>query len=646
MKLSVIIPARNEAYLQNTIDDILVHSGIDDMEVIVGLDEYWPDPPIKEDSRVVIYHSGERIGMRPMINRLVSMARGEYVMKTDAHCSFDDGYCSKLIETCEKKSTVLGIRYELNAEAWERKERTNCDFRYLSNPAVDTLGGLRGLPWHEYKQRTKGMDVAESMSLSGSGWLMRKKQFENWGGLDERHGTFGQEGCEIACMTWLSGGRLLIDRRTWYAHWNRGKAPYALSTKHRQKSIDHSIWLWMGNNWPLAKYSFEWLIDRFKPVPGWDGYSMPTPFKAPKQGTLFKGCRAPYKDEETDIRMDKLWEKRLEIADLSKKKRLFVLYDAYKDLGERILASENYEIDKTPYWEYLRSFFCKCPNPTEKELSRIEKQFKSGVSLFKDMRDNGLRVPLEFYAHHGRLYLFRGYRRFVAAHVLGFERIPVMIYKTKRIAKSVPARLKSPPRKRSIVELGERQFMKHLGKATDKYWTHCYLPIYDYLFDGLRKKKIKLLEVGVARGASHALWRDAFPKGHIFGIDKDISVGDEFLKDLDRVTLFQGKQQDIDFLEKTVVPNGPFDIVIDDCGHNPTNQWITFKALFPHVKPFGFYVMEDCYTSFKNVNDTNASVPNVPMELTRFVRDIYEGYTIASVQFYYNICVVQKGIEK
>ena len=264
--VSVIIPARNEIYLQRTIDDLLekLQTGF---EIVVGLDGYKPE--LKEDPRVVLCHSKERIGMRPIINKAVGMARGKYIMRLDAHCVVDDGIDTKLIECYKKGDTVLAMRYELDSKKWARRDRTDCPYRYLSRPDTDPKGGLRGLAWPEWAEDHKDEDIGETMTVSGSNWLMEREQFLEWGGLDEEHGTFGQEGAEISCKTWLSGGRVLVNKKTWYAHWNRGKTCYTLGPNQKKKSMKRSIELWMDDKWPLAKRKFQWLIDHFSPVPGW-----------------------------------------------------------------------------------------------------------------------------------------------------------------------------------------------------------------------------------------------------------------------------------------------------------------------------------------------------------------------------------------
>lgn len=90
---------------------------------------------------------------------------------------------------------------------------------------------------------------------------------------DEKHGSWGQQGTEVACKTWLSGGRLMVTRKTWFAHLFRTQGgdfsfPYAQSGKQIAKAREYSRHLWLGDNWDKATRPLSWLIDKFDP-PGW-----------------------------------------------------------------------------------------------------------------------------------------------------------------------------------------------------------------------------------------------------------------------------------------------------------------------------------------------------------------------------------------
>jgi hypothetical protein len=74
--LSVLIPARNEKYLENTVRDILLNAE-GEIEVLVALDGWVPDPPFDvKDNRAVFYRLEKPIGQRAAINFLAKQAKG------------------------------------------------------------------------------------------------------------------------------------------------------------------------------------------------------------------------------------------------------------------------------------------------------------------------------------------------------------------------------------------------------------------------------------------------------------------------------------------------------------------------------------------------------------------------------------------
>jgi len=102
-------------------------------------------------------------------------------------------------------------------------------------------------------------------------------RFYDLEGMDEKHGSWGQFGTEIACKSWLSGGKMVVNKKTWYSHLFRTQNgfgfPYVLSGNAQERAREYSRWLWLGDNWNLAKLPLKWLIKKFAPVPGWEGHS-------------------------------------------------------------------------------------------------------------------------------------------------------------------------------------------------------------------------------------------------------------------------------------------------------------------------------------------------------------------------------------
>jgi glycosyltransferase involved in cell wall biosynthesis len=88
--VSVIIPARNETFLSETIEDIFSKAK-EAIEIIVVLDGTPAVSPLKEGPNLHIIRFGKPRGMRKAINTGVSIAQGKYIMKSDAHCMYDKG---------------------------------------------------------------------------------------------------------------------------------------------------------------------------------------------------------------------------------------------------------------------------------------------------------------------------------------------------------------------------------------------------------------------------------------------------------------------------------------------------------------------------------------------------------------------------
>jgi len=262
--LSVIIPARNEKYLQQTIDDIL-HNSEGEIEVIAVLDGYWPSPSIKDDPRVRLIHHGTAKGMRPSINAAVSIAKGEYLLKCDAHCSFEKGFDVILTNDIEDNWIVVPRRYRLDVERWDIIEdgRPPIDYMYLSPD-------LHGKQWSRPDLADRKID--DLMSSQGSCWVMKKDYFHELELLDaEAYGSFFNEFQEIGLKCWLSGGFVKINKKTWYAHWHKSEGRGYSMGKSLKAQGEAGVKKWIeGDGWHKQIYPLSWLVDKFGPVPGWD----------------------------------------------------------------------------------------------------------------------------------------------------------------------------------------------------------------------------------------------------------------------------------------------------------------------------------------------------------------------------------------
>lgn len=274
-KVSVIIPSRNEKFLIKTIEDILSKAK-GEIEIIPVLDGYWIDSPIN-DPRVIYLHRGKSLGMRNAINSGVAISSGEYILKCDAHCMFDEGFDTKLKKDCKKNWVVVPRRKRLDAEKWrlERSNKPDVDYEYLSYPGNKGKwdSGLHGRVWNERTKNRENILIDDNMSAQGSCWFMFKSYFYELELEDEEnYGTFNHEFQEIGLKCWLSGGRVITNKKTWYAHLHKNKEMgrgYSLDGKQLEKGTKYTNRWLINTAWHKQTLPFSFLIEKFWPVPGW-----------------------------------------------------------------------------------------------------------------------------------------------------------------------------------------------------------------------------------------------------------------------------------------------------------------------------------------------------------------------------------------
>jgi glycosyltransferase involved in cell wall biosynthesis len=273
-KVSVLIPARNEPFLQQTITDVLSKAA-GEVEVLAVLDGFWPNPPLKDDPRLTTIHFTESRGMRGAITAAASAATGRYLMKSDAHCLFGPGWDEILKAECEDNWIVVPRRDRLDPENWclQQTGKPPIDYHYLSwaFEKPDEIG-MHGNVWNERAKERTDVLVDDEMSSQGSCWFMRARHWRRLGGMpEEGYGKFVQEFQQLGLKTWLGGGRVAVNKKTTYLHLHKGKARgrfYHITKNSMVRGAHWSADYWLNNRWPERKHDLEWLIDRFNP-PGW-----------------------------------------------------------------------------------------------------------------------------------------------------------------------------------------------------------------------------------------------------------------------------------------------------------------------------------------------------------------------------------------
>ena len=301
--LSILIPSRNEMFLKKTIDDILQHKE-GKTEVIAVIDGEAPVEPIPDHQDVKLIFHHESVGQRAATNNAAKISNAKYLMKCDAHCAFDQGFDVKMMSEMHDDWTMAPMMKNLHAFDWvcpeghrryqgpsgpckaslpngqECGKETTRDILWKAKDSPKSVSYCFDSSPHfqyfgEFAKRPEGQgDVTESMSLQGSCFILTRKKYWELGVCDENFGSWGSQGIEVAVKTWLSGGRVMINKKTWYAHMFRTQGgdfsfPYPLSGTDQKKAQDFARDLFFNNNWPKQKRPLSWLVEKFWPVKGW-----------------------------------------------------------------------------------------------------------------------------------------------------------------------------------------------------------------------------------------------------------------------------------------------------------------------------------------------------------------------------------------
>lgn len=283
-KLSVIIPSRDERFLQPTIEDIF-RNARGEIEVVAVLDsdkwpEGWAELAAKYPNLHTIYNA-RSIGMRGSINRGVASAisrKAKYIMKSDGHCSFSEGFDITLTAEIEPNWVVIPRRGRLDPENWCAAEthKPDIDYHYLSFPddPADFGGpGLNGKVWPERAVERADIKIDDELSSQGSCWAMQASYFVELELMDEaNYSKFWCEAQEILLKCWLSGGRGVINKNCRYLHLHKGRKygrGYRLSESELTKGATFTKRWLVDAAWAKQTIPFRWLIEKFAPMPSW-----------------------------------------------------------------------------------------------------------------------------------------------------------------------------------------------------------------------------------------------------------------------------------------------------------------------------------------------------------------------------------------
>ena len=289
-KVSVLIPARNEKFLNKTIKTT-VNRAVGEIEIIVLLDGAPPVKPVLEYDNVRVIENEEAGGIGAATWTMANAADSQYIMKLDAHCLMARGWDKALKDHCEYTDLLVPARYQLKDKGW-RRGYGPIHYLFLTYPWIQEPqfgAGMHGKKWQSedglakravgrqyfwperaWKHRTPLDDI---MAFQGSCYFMHRDRFLELDGVDRRCILWG-EAINIGMKVFMAGGRTLRDKSTWYAHLHKGRKHgrgYWMDKRFMQAINLWSADYWMNDRWdhPLKVRGMADFVEYFGPIPGW-----------------------------------------------------------------------------------------------------------------------------------------------------------------------------------------------------------------------------------------------------------------------------------------------------------------------------------------------------------------------------------------
>lgn len=295
--LSILVPGRNEEWLSETLVDMLKNIR-GNTEIIVVLDGETFPKELPNDPRITVIRHFKSRGQRAATNDAARVARGRYLMKADAHTAWDEGFDVKILDAFKELGddvTMVPVMRNLHVFDWVCEDGHR---RYQGPSGPCTECGKpthKDVVWNpkkrpqstsyrfdqelhfQYFNAYAGRDekpYSETMSLQGSCFALSRDKYWELNICDEAFGSWGAQGTEVACKTWLSGGRCIVNHNTWYGHLFRTQGgdfsfPYKQDNNQVARARKLSQELFLDDKWEKQVRPLCWLVDKFQPVPGW-----------------------------------------------------------------------------------------------------------------------------------------------------------------------------------------------------------------------------------------------------------------------------------------------------------------------------------------------------------------------------------------
>ena len=183
------------------------------------------------------------------------------------------------------------------------------------------------------------------------------------------------------------------------------------------------------------------------------------------------------------------------------------------------------------------------------------------------------------------------------------------------------------------------EIMRHFGSDKSSL-DHGYCDIYDAYLRTWRLRRVNLLEIGVACGASLKGWSRYFPNGGIVGADiRPECAG--------LCAAYPNIKIVIGDATKTAT-GAQWDIVIDDGSHVAQDIVDAFRLHWPMVTPSGIYAIEDTrctwsgYRTYLQRDPSRYNRGHYNELIDRLMRQCDAGQGVEYVHHYPELTIIKK----
>jgi hypothetical protein len=108
-----------------------------------------------------------------------------------------------------------------------------------------------GRPWKSRDEAHKEKMIDQTMAMQGSCWVMPHKWWKDViGELDtENYGPLYQDSHEMIFKTWKAGGKMVLNKNTWFAHKHRSFPRTHSNGTKENPSNNEACWKYSLDTW-------------------------------------------------------------------------------------------------------------------------------------------------------------------------------------------------------------------------------------------------------------------------------------------------------------------------------------------------------------------------------------------------------------